>query len=265
MGGYGQGGYGQGGYGGGSCDTPISTLARNVAYRLEEDPDDVIFWDLQIEIYTALAEAMSDLLLLVGRPTQIVQQPFTLQPNTVWQSLSAFGYGRGGYGTGGYGGGTQSFVLLTDIQGPQSPLWKVSLADMDYVQSSWGPDWENDVADYPQRWFPVGLTQFGIHPAVSTPVQVLITGISYPVSDVWPYNGSQIVPFHHEFFTALEEYAAHYCRIKETGAEFKESLSLYQQYLSLAERMTQIEDRRDPLVFSKSVGGPMGVNPIQKR
>jgi len=76
---------------------------------------------------------------------------------------------------------------------------------------------------------------FGIHPAVSTPVQVLLTGILCPVTEIWPYNGSEIVPFHHEFFVALEEYATVYCRLKETGAEFEESLSLYQQYLSLAE------------------------------
>jgi hypothetical protein len=249
-----------------SCPTPISALADQVQNRLEETVGDPgIFWSRQSEIYTGLIEAMNDLMLLVGRPTQMVRAPFDLQPNTVWQSFTGLNFGAGGFGGGGFGGGSALFYLITDIQGPQSELWKVSLYDMDYVQASWGSDWENDVADNPLRWFPLGLNAFGIHPAVSTSTTVLLTGILCPVTEIWPYNGAEIVPFHHEFFAALEEYAAHYCRIKETGAEFEESLSLYQQYLSLAERMSQLEDRRDPLIFNKSVGGPAGLNPIRKR
>lgn len=230
-----------------ACETPISTLAAQVAQRLEEDPANVIFWSLRDELYTALIEACNDLLILVGRPTQLVRQPFTLLPNSVWQSF------------------TPGFLLITDVQGPQSPLWKVSLYEMDYVQSSWGPDWENDVADSPQRWFPLGFSKFGIHPAVPAASTVLLTGIAYPTTNPWPYTGAETAPFHHEFFEALEEYAAHYCRIKETGAEWKESLALYQQYLDLAKRLTMIEDRRDPIIFSRAVGGPSGVLNIQKR
>ena len=232
----------------GSCSVPISTLADHVQERLEETVGSPgTFWLRQAEVYTALIEACNDLLILVGRPSLTVNLPFTLQPNSVWQTLPS------------------GLFLITDVIGPSSTLWKMSLYEMDYVQSSWGPDWENDTTDTPKRWFPIGLSRFGVHPACTTPTQILLTGIAYPTTNPWPYNGAETAPYHHEFFEALEQYAAHYCRIKETGAEMDESLSLYQGYLSLAERMTQIEDRRDPLIFSKAVGGLTGVVNIQKR
>jgi len=98
---------------------------------------------------------MNDLILLVGRPTQMVSFPFNLAPNSVWQSFSGYDFGGGFFGGGGFGGGSALFYLITDIQGPQSTLWKVNLHDIDYVAPSWGPDWENDVAENPLRWFPI--------------------------------------------------------------------------------------------------------------
>ena len=228
--------------------TPISTLAVQVQNRLEETVGSPgIFWSLQNEIYSGIIEACNDLLILVGRPDMLVNQPFTLVPNTVWQIVP------------------KGSLLITDIQGSSSPLWRVSLFSMDYEQSANGPSWESDVATAPQRWFPVGFGTFGIWPAVSAPIQVNITTIAYPTIDNWPYSGGELVSFHDEFFEAIEQYASHYCRIKETGAEFKESMALYQAYLTLAQRMTQIEDRRDPLLFSRTFGAIVGLNPIQKR
>lgn len=225
---------------------PISTLSLQTLSRLEES-NPPIFWNLTTEIYSGLVEALNDLLILVGRPSFSVAQPLTLTANTVWQPIP------------------KGQLLITDIQGPSSPLWRVSLIDMDYVQASWGPDWENDTAAVPVRWGPVGFTKFFVHPAPTTPIQVLATAIPYPTTDLWPYTGSETVPFHDEFFEAIELYCAHYARIKETGAEFQSSLDLYRQYLQLAERMTNIESRKDPLIFQRSVGGPVGVNPIKKR
>src|SRR5208283_2883559 len=52
-----------------NCNTPISALASNVLCRLEENySSSSVFWNQSFEIYTALVEAMNDLMLLVGRP-----------------------------------------------------------------------------------------------------------------------------------------------------------------------------------------------------
>ena len=226
--------------------TAISVLSNQVLSRVEE-ANPPTFWSLTREVYSALIEACNDLLLLVGRPSFLVNQPFNLVPNTVWQTVP------------------KGQLLITDILGPSSPLWRVSLFDMDYVQTSWSSDWESDVASVPSRWFPVGFTTFGVHPAPSAPVQVMLTSIPYPTTDAYPYTGAETVPFHDEYFVALEQYAAHYLRIKETGVEFQESLGLYRSYLTLAERMTEIESRKDPLVFSRALGGLVGTDSIRKR
>jgi len=224
-----------------NCTTPISTLATNVLERLE-DPTS-IFWNEQFEIYTGLVEAMNDLMMLVGRPTQTVGMQFNLTPNSVWQYLP------------------KGLFLISDVWGPQSRLRKGTLFDLDYTMPSWGPDWENDTDPAgPTMWAPIGMNIFAVHPAPSVPQTVLLDGIAYPVAETaFPYNGNEIVPFHHEFFEYLEMYTAHYARIKEMTSEFQESIMLYQNYLQGAKRLTTIEDRRDPLIFSPSFGARAGL------
>lgn len=233
-----------------SCNVPINALALNVLERLEEypPPDGPVFWNLQFEVYTAIVEAMNELLLLVGRPTVIVQSPFNLNPNTVWQAVP------------------KGILAITDIYGPQSPLRKKSLFDYDYVQFGSGSDWENDNSIYgPRSWAPIGMGMFAVHPATSAAQQANINAVAYPVAEPWPYSGNETVPFQHEFFEALEMYAAVYCRTKETGAELQNAVPMLVEFYQIAQRMTEIQDRRDSLIFSKSFGVPVGPNPIQKR
>ena len=227
--------------------TAISTLADKVQQRLEEDIGAGSWWSRQYELYTALIEAANDLMLLLGRPTQTVNIPFQLTRNTVWQTV------------------TKGLFIITDIQGAGSPLYKVNLWDLDYAQASWGSDWEQDVGDAAKRWAPIGFNMFVIHPAVSTDQSVNITGIAYPTTSTWPYDGTQTVPFESNYFQALEEYAAHYARIKEMGGEHQMGLKLFQSYMAVAKRMTQIQDRRDPLIFSENFGASQRTNPTTQR
>lgn len=232
-----------------SCNTAISVLAQNVMQRLEEDlpPDGPVFWNLQYEVYTAIVEAMNELMLLVGRPTMTVQAQLNLASNTVWQSLP------------------KGLIAISDIYGPSSLLRKVTLFDLDYTQFGSGSDWECDTADAPVRWFPIGLNLFGIHPAANSSFQATVNAVQYPVAAPFPYSGSEVIPFQHEFHVALELYACTYLRLKELGAEFQTSLSMLGEFYKIAERMSQIQDRRDSLVFSRTFGVPAGVNPIQRR
>jgi hypothetical protein len=228
--------------------TAISTLAANVQSRLEETlgaPGQ--WWSLQYEIYSALIEACNDLMLLVGRPTQYVNIPFTVQPNIVWQTVP------------------KGLFLISDIQGFASPLYKVNLWDMDYLQTSWGSDWSQDVGNASYRWGPIGFNMFFVHPAIATAQTVNLTAIQYPTSDVWPYTGAETVPFEDNYFQLIEEYAAFYCRIKELGGEFSEGLKLFDSYMQGAKRMTQIQDKRDPLLFTSGYGASNNVNPTTRR
>jgi hypothetical protein len=228
--------------------TTIATLANVVQERLEEVPGSAgSWWSQQYEIFSALMEAQNDLLLLIGRPTQVVNVPFTLTPNSCWQTVS------------------KGLLLITDIQGFSSPLYKINLWDLDYLQTSWGSDWQQDVDVAAYRWAPIGFNMFAIHPAVSTAQTVNLTAIQYPTTDVWPYTGSETVQFEDNFFELLEEYAAFYCRIKELGGEFQEGVKLFDQYMQGARRMTQIQDRRDPLLFTTGYGAGLNTNPTTRR
>jgi hypothetical protein len=235
--------------------TPISVLAANVQSRLEEVPNSAgAWWSLQFELYSGIVEAMNDLLLLVGRPTQVVNLPFTLIANSVWQTVP------NSQSTPAMG-----ILAITDIQGFASPLYKINLWDMDYLQSSWGSGWTQDVDNACYRWCPIGVNMFAIHPAVAQPQTVNITAIAYPTTDVWPYTGNETVPFEDNFFELIEIYCSFYARIKEMGSEFQEGMKLFDQYLQGAKRMTAIQDLRDPLLFSSGYGSVQNVNPTTKR
>jgi len=229
-----------------NCNTPISTLAQNVLSRLE-DPSSV-FWSTEFEVNAGIVEALNETILLVGRPAQTVGLQFNLTPNTPWQFVP------------------KGVMSVTDIWGPQSRLRRGTLFDLDYSQSSWGSDWENDTDPAgPTMFVPLGFNMFVVHPATSVPQTVLLDGIAYPVTVPYPYDGSQIVPFEDHFFEMFEMYSAVYCRLKESGAELQEAMPMLQNFYKLAERMTTIQDRRDPMVFSPSFGGTIGVNALKRR
>jgi hypothetical protein len=191
-------------------------------------------------------EACCDLLLLVGRPDLVVSVPFTVQPNTPYQQTP------------------EGIFAITNIQGPVSEVWKVTLQDLDGAQVA-GPDWEQDIGDSITTWAPLGFTKFIVHPSVAQAQTVLLTGIASPVTDMWPYNGTEAVPFHDEFFQAIEKYAAHYLQFKVGDQDFKASMADYESYLADAKRMTALEDRRDPFIFSGSIGSQIVANPTKTR
>lgn len=225
----------------------VADLLPRVFDRVEEPPSAPVFWNTD-EANFAIIEAMNDLLLLVGRPTQIVQVPFTVLPNKVWQTMP------------------KGMLAITDIQGMGSAVYKVTLEDFDYLQAYAGSDWENDIGAVILQWAPIGLNLLVVHPATSDFQTVLLTGISYPCSQTWPYNPATItIPFAHEFLQAIEKYAAAYLRFKEGGQELSEGVKLYQSYLADAQRMTEIQDRMDPWIFNAGTGLQTVSNQTSKR
>jgi hypothetical protein len=224
----------------------LSTLEPQVCARIEEVPGAPVFWSDELEVYSALQEAQCDLLLLVGRPDMTVSVPFSVVPNQWMQTVPA------------------GVFAVTNLQGPSSEVWKIRLQDMDYGLVS-GPDWEQDIGDSILKWFPLGFGKFGVWPSVAQPQTVLLTGIASPITGLWPYPGSTPVVFEDQFFVALEKYAASYARLKEGQTEFEEGQKLYADYLANAQRMSQLQDRRDPFIWDGAVGATTVVNPTKLR
>ena len=205
------------------------------------------FWNEQFEAQAGLAEAISELLLIVGRPTQIYNGTVVLTPNTVWQPLP------------------QNVLALTTIRCNGALLWKSTLHSLDYLQASWGSNWQSDRGPLPKRWAPLGLSMFVVHPAPLQPIKVQISAIEYPFLDTWPPDGTETSPFHKEVNQALEMYAAAYCRVKEVGQDHAEGQQLYQRFLAIGRRLTTIETRKDDLIFSMAFGVPTAPSETSKR
>lgn len=225
----------------------INDLLPGIADRLQ-DPN-FTFWDASMQARPALAEAINDLMLLVGRPTIQYNTLIRIQPNTVWQPMPA------------------NLICITNMRTDQFSLHKTSLRTMDYPPGgNWSSDWQSDVSVAgPKRWGPLGLTRFFVHPAPTVEMQVTIAGVAAPITTSWPPSGTESSPFQSEFNVALQLYAAAYLRIKELGDDAYEGQQLYQEYLEMAARWTSISDRRDPILFSRSFGVPTGISSVTNR
>jgi hypothetical protein len=129
-------------------------------------------------------------------------------------------------------------------------IQKTSIWDLDRML----PGWEADVADGIDSWFPVGLTQFGIHPQLTAPLQVVLTYIALPVPVVTPYTGLETVDFQQEYSGAFIDYAAHILTAKEGGEEFIQSAKLYDRFLSKMSELSNFAVRKDRLRFTRTMG-----------
>lgn len=225
----------------------VSDLLPQIFSRVEELPEDPIFWT-EDEANFAAIEALNDLMLLVGRPTQVVSLPFNIVPNQAFQQIP------------------KGIFAVSDIQGAGSQVYKVTLEDFDYLQAYNTSDWTQDVGETIQQWCPIGMTMFAVHPTLSVFQTVQLTGIAYPCVETWPYDPTAItVPFNDIFLVTLEKYAAHYLRFKEATDEETESNKIYQSYLDDARRMTELQDRQDLWIFNKGTGVATVSNPISLR
>lgn len=223
----------------------IAELAPDVSARLQ-DPTNV-FWNLDFEVNAGIAEGISELLLIIGRPTQIFNAPLNLQVNTCFQPMPP------------------GLLAITDIRSTSSRLAKTTMRSLDVLCASWTSSWQSDRAAQPVRWAPLGLSKFIVHPAPVLPVVVNVTGIAYPFTDTWPPDGTETSPFAKNVDQALQMYSAYYCRIKEIGQDFEEGLVLYKAFLEIGQRLSQIEARRDDLVWVRSLGAPTAPSGVSHR
>jgi len=211
-----------------------------------QDPT-FIFWNEQFEVWAGLAEGINELLLMVGRPTQAFNELITIASNACFQPMPA------------------GLLAITNIQVNGSMLKKTTLRALDYTQSSWSSAWQSDRAAAPARWAPLGLGMFIVHPAPVQPIYATISGIAYPFTDTWPPAGTDVSPFEKNLDQALEMYAASYARLKEVGSDAEEGFGLYKRFQQIGQRYSQIQDRRDDLVWTQSFGAPTAPSVVSKR
>ena len=221
----------------------LAYLGELVQNRLEEPVGPPgIFWSLTGEIYPTLVEAFNEATLITGEPEIRQSALFTLNANQTIFTLPP------------------ACVALLRIQAPQW-IQKTSLWDMDRML----PGWESDVGDVIDYWFPIGLTQFAIHPQLNASVQVFLTYIALPVPTGRPYSGSENVDFQTEFEEGFVDYSAHVTTLKEGGEEFIQSAKLYDRFLAKMETLSNFSYRKGSLRFTKTVGAPARITPVQQK
>jgi len=229
--------------------TTINQLAVGVLTRLEEpDPVNPVFWSLQNEVYPAIVEAMNEAALITGY-VQTINNLITLPINANYVAMP------------------KGWVSILTIRGPQA-VRKTEIWALDKLIPGWEGQGGTAAAtsvNQITKWFPAGLTSYGIFPMLSVPQQVTITALAYPVTVARPYTGNEGVNFDVEFLDGLESYAASVLRYKEAGLEMETASQEYQQFLTTMQALSAYMDRHDTLIFSRSVGAPVRVNPSEVR
>ena len=106
----------------------------------------------------------------------------------------------------------------------------------------------------PQYFFPFGLTQWGCYPNLTSPAQVLVSYIGFPVTTARPYTGAEPVPFQGEYLDAFSDWASGIASFKEGDPEFQEAISRLNRFLSKMESLSEFSYRKGSLRFSRGVG-----------
>jgi hypothetical protein len=222
--------------------TTLSDLADEVQDFLEEPNGPGIFWSRAAEIYPTLVEALNEAALITGEPEIRQGVPFTFPETTTVIQLPP------------------NAIALLRVQAPQ---WipKTTIWDLDRMV----PGWEADSGQTIDSWFPLGLTQFGIHPQLEGTVQGYLTYVALPVSTGRPYTGAEVVPFQAEFEEGFADYAGHVLQLKEAGQEFVQSAKMYDRFLSKMVELSNFSWRKGSLRFTRTVGSASRLNPLESR
>jgi hypothetical protein len=217
-----------------------NTIAAAVQSRLEEPAGAGIFWSYQNEILPAVVEAMNEASLLTG-VVQIVQTaPITVPINTTYLPLPI------------------NALALLRVQAPVY-LRKTNIFTLDNLNRTW----QTEKGPQLKSWFPLGVTNWGVYPQLTAEQQVIVTYLAYPVNAGPPYTGNETVPFQSEFDESLEQYASHILRLKEAGADFEASQTLYQEFLKTMLTLNAFESRHDSLTFTRGAGASVRINPVE--
>jgi hypothetical protein len=228
----------------------LDDLVPLVLDRLEELRVSPKFWDVQKEIRVFLVEAMNEAALITGEPqVRFIQSMITGNPLTLGAGQTVFNVT----------GDIPIFGMMRLESGGQ--VQKTSLWDLDRML----PGWEGDVGSSIEHWFPIGITQFGIHPKLTAPVNVFISGATEPVPFPRPYGGGEFIDLQEEYRDAIVDYAAHIAALKEGTKEFVDSIKVYSRFITRMQELTKFAVRKGSLRFTRTMGVPARVTPVEQR
>ena len=195
---------------------------------------------------------MDEAALITGMPEIRLATPVTLPVGGSGGGMPPFVYTFSSLGI------TDCLIMLRMDAGAGGAILKVFACDLDRQI----PGWEGATGTYIKRWFPIGLTMFGVYPQQTAAQQVFISYVAVPIPTGPTYTGNETVPFRTEYNEAFEEYAAHVCRLKESGPDFQESIPELQNFQDRMVQLTKWSARTGLSRFTK-LGRQAKVNNIE--
>lgn len=225
----------------------IAQLAADLQSQLEEPVGPGIFWSLTNEIFPALVEAMNESTVITGEPQfRAATALYTIPTSTVFTPLPL----------------PADAVALLRVEGPGSlAMHKYTIWDLDRQL----PGWEIATGPTPHAWIPFGLGQFGIHPNLTVPAEVILSYVQMPVPSAPPWDGTQVVPFQTEYLDGFKDAAQHYLQFKEGDPEFTQSFGAYNRFLASCERMSNFAWRKNSLRFTRSGGASSAITQTRQK
>lgn len=125
-----------------------------------------------------------------------------------------------------------SHIAILHIRIGNKVLQKYTMDELDAKN----PNWAAAAMGLPSTWMPFGATQFLIYPATFISRVAVCTVLQYPPVMI----ESDALLIEDEYVEAIVDYAFSAARLKEGGAEWKQSLAGYERYLS---RIGQLAER----------------------
>lgn len=214
----------------------LSTLEPIVQDRLEESGSG-LFWDLATELRILLVESLCAASVITGETQFRLSPSVAVTQNTTLQDTP------------------DSLIAISKIEGASGAIQKATVFDLDNTN----PNWQNEVGTAPKRWFPFGLTKWGIYPKLTVPYNVVLSGLQTPAPTTRPYDGSETIYFPTEFQLAFINYASGWARLKETGLETQQGAQDYDAFLDQMFSLARFSIRKGSLRFSKAMGLPAQV------
>ncbi len=229
----------------------LDDITAGVIARIEEVAGAPVFWSLA-ELRQLEVEALCEATVLTGEAEQKQSgTPFTIVKNQTIHTLPS------------------NIFALTRIEAPGGAMIrKCSIWDLDQDNKLWENDTPANMttpATMFTEWCPLGIGAIVIHPQIVANIQVILTGIVYPILTAPPYTGAEPVNYQSEFLPAFMAYGSHAARLKEADPEFSQSMIDYEEFLADMSELSAFGYRKSELRFSRTLGSSVGVNPIEKK
>lgn len=195
-----------------AATTLASTVVDTTLTRLSEDPTAPRYWSRE-EILDLVWEGLLEATLVSGHLQESVN--LTLTGNSVQAA--------------------PNHVAILHIRVGNNSMQKYSIDDLDSAK----PTWDSDPQSVnPSIWAAIGTTKVLTHPRTTATGKVVVcTVLEFPPV----LAESDVIPLEDEYVEALANYAFSVARLKEGGAEFRDSMVDYDRYLEriglLAERV----------------------------